>query len=91
MATLSNGYELIDDFLTSYEVGDFNQAASALTLSPKSGGIRNIEQKLSYAQKLISPDKLLKAAQKYLNGTPQFIRAMLFNKTPENDWLVSWH
>ena len=91
MATLANGYELIDDFLTSHEVGDFNQAASELTLSSKSGGIRNIEQKLPYAQKLISSDKLLKAAQKYLNATPQFIRAILFNKTPENNWLVSWH
>jgi ectoine hydroxylase-related dioxygenase (phytanoyl-CoA dioxygenase family) len=91
MATLSNGYQLIDDFLTPHEVDNFNRAASTLTLSPKSGGIRNIEQKLPYAQELISSDKLLNAAQKYLKGTPQFIRAILFNKTPENNWLVSWH
>jgi len=27
----------------------------------------------------------------YLRGKPYFVRAILFNKTPENNWYVTWH
>ncbi len=30
-------------------------------------------------------------AQEYLCGTPKFVRAILFNKTFNNNWLVTWH
>ncbi len=30
-------------------------------------------------------------AQKYVRGTPTLVRAILFNKTFNNNWLVTWH
>lgn len=31
------------------------------------------------------------AEKKYLSGTPSLVRAILFNKTSKNNWLVAWH
>jgi len=74
------GYELVEDFLNLQQIDSFNRAAKTLTFPPKSGGIRNIQQKLSNAQELISSYLLLKAARQYLEGEPKFIRAILFKK-----------
>lgn len=91
MVGLAEGYEFLDNFLNSQQVNSFNQAVKTLTFSPKSGGILNIEKKLKSVQDLISSYQLLKIAQQHLDGEPQFVRAILFNKTTENNWLVTWH
>jgi len=91
MTGLGQGYELSEDFLSPQQVNAFNQATEKLVFSPKSGGIRNIEKKSNYARDLISSNQILETAQQYLDGKPQFVRAILFNKTAENNWLVTWH
>ena len=35
--------------------------------------------------------KLQGRASEYLSGNPNIVRVILFDKTPENNWLVAWH
>jgi len=54
-------------------------------------GIRNAEKKFDGIAKLAHSEKIKTEARAILGEEPQLIRAIIFDKTPEKNWLVSWH
>lgn len=54
-------------------------------------GIRNVEKKFKSIAELVQSKKLLAKAESVLGNKPQFVRAIFFDKTPDKNWLVSWH
>ena len=62
-----------------------------LTLAPLSGGIRRIDQHSASCAALSVDAGLLNLIAPFLNGQPQLVRAIYFDKTPSNNWLVTWH
>jgi ectoine hydroxylase-related dioxygenase (phytanoyl-CoA dioxygenase family) len=66
-------------------------ALQAYKLQPLSGGIRRIEQLVPEVRALSKSEKIISTARNYLLGDPQFVRAIFFDKTPENNWFVTWH
>ena len=91
MPTLENGYELIDEFLSHDQLVFINRELSSVNFPSKAGGIRNAEKKFSAIRSLANSEKLHSQAKKYLSGDVNLVRAILFNKTRESNWLVTWH
>jgi len=85
------GYQLIDGLIKSKDITSIQQELKTLELSPNKGGIRNAEKKLSSVRKFIETDRLLNGARFYLKDKVKIVRVLLFNKSAENNWLVSWH
>ena len=86
-----NGYELINSFLSSEQLELFNSELGSVELPRSAGGIRNAQTKYHSISSYSSSSHVLEKAGAYLQGTPKFVRAILFNKTATNNWLVTWH
>jgi ectoine hydroxylase-related dioxygenase (phytanoyl-CoA dioxygenase family) len=85
------GFHVRENILTQNEIRALLSALVDQKREVRQGGIRRIEQ-LVPAVKLISEsEKILSIAEHYLKATPQFVRAIYFDKTPESNWSVAWH
>ena len=82
---------MIDSFLSSEQLQAFNSELGEVELPQSVGGIRNAQSKYHTVRSFTSSVHVLKQAEVYLNGNPKFVRAILFNKTASNNWLVTWH
>jgi len=91
VSLLHDGYELINSFLSSDQLFDFNSEFGSVDLPQSVGGIRNAQAKYASIGYFSSSECMLEHASRYLSGAPEFVRAILFNKTESNNWLVSWH
>jgi ectoine hydroxylase-related dioxygenase (phytanoyl-CoA dioxygenase family) len=91
MSFAEQGFAILPSVLRSDEVEDLLLALSGLRLEPLRGGIRRIEQRLPQVATLAHSAPLRALAQAYLSGSPQLVRAIYFDKSPSNNWLVSWH
>ena len=91
MSLSDNGYELINSFLSSEQLDAFNSELGSVELPKSAGGIRNAQAKYKSISSFSSSSQVLDQAAVYLNGKPRFVRAILFNKSSSNNWLVSWH
>lgn len=91
MTGLSEGYELREQFLAPDKFIIIDRALDQMNLAERKGGVRNAEKRYSAVDDLIASQELRDKAGNYLNGEPRFVRAIVFNKTRVNNWLVSWH
>jgi len=78
-----DGFELIDELETIRRELE--------TIECNGGGIRNAEKGLASVSKLVENKKYLAIASSYLPGEAKFVRAIVFLKSIENNWLVTWH
>lgn len=77
----------LDDGQIERLLGDLQR----LQLQPLRGGIRRIEQLSPAVAELTAAPALLQLIQPHLAAPARLVRALYFNKTPQNNWLVSWH
>lgn len=91
MSLDSAGFEIIENVLSAQEAAQFRFLLSSLKLKPLRGGIRRIEQVVPEVATLARSSKLLAIAQKHLTGQPHLVRAIYFDKSPDNNWFVTWH
>lgn len=91
MPSLDAGYEIIGEFLSRDQLISINNEVESVGLPARAGGIRNAEKKFSSVRDLANSEKLYALANAYLSGAPSLVRAILFNKTTDNNWLVIWH
>ena len=95
MKNMSNieddGFEVLEDFLTSDEVAGLCDALQSHQLGAARGGVRNAEKKFESINNLVVSSKLRGRASEYLKGKLNLVRVIFFDKTPDNNWLVSWH
>jgi ectoine hydroxylase-related dioxygenase (phytanoyl-CoA dioxygenase family) len=54
-------------------------------------GIRNLEKKFASIADVAADPVISSIAETLLGGTPQLIRALFFDKTPQRNWFVGWH
>lgn len=57
----------------------------------KTYGVRNLEKRFESIASLASSDTVRKIARSILGTEPGLVRALFFDKTPEKNWLVTWH
>jgi len=87
----SHGFEIVDEFIDEKYLVDITSEMDSSNILISGGGLRNPETKYKSVRDLLASGLLSELAESYLEGYPQFVRAILFNKTPSNNWLVSWH
>ncbi len=85
------GFKIVSEFLPHDVVAKILGDLKSVQLKSSQGGVRNIEAKVDSIQDLVKSDYLRNQAAAYLPKNPSFIRAIYFNKTANNNWLVPWH
>jgi Phytanoyl-CoA dioxygenase (PhyH) len=85
------GYEIVDGFVTQAQIELVTSETQSKEIAFAGGGIRNAEKKYSSIHNLAWSNDLLARANNYLNKPSKLVRAILFNKTEKNNWLVGWH
>ena len=86
-----SGFEIIRNLLAPNQVKILKSELAKLRLAPLRGGIRRIEHLVPKVGTLAKSLQLLSVAQRYLTGLPNLVRAIYFDKSPENNWFVTWH
>jgi ectoine hydroxylase-related dioxygenase (phytanoyl-CoA dioxygenase family) len=91
MSFVDKGFELIEKFITPLQTASLLDLLAKLEVPPLRGGLRRIDQLIPQVAQLAKSETLINAAQKRLTSTPKLVRAIYFDKSSENNWLVAWH
>jgi len=86
-----NGFEVHSNFLDNDSVNEIIHEIESLESDYPKHGIRNAEKKLVSVKRLVESDLLLEKAERYLSRKPEVVRVIVFDKTPDKNWLVTWH
>lgn len=86
-----NGIEIIDNFLPQEIIDEIILEVSSYGDSDSKHGIRNAEKKFSTISNLIKSNLIQAKAEEVLGSKPMLVRAIFLDKTPEKNWLVTWH
>ncbi len=84
------GFEIIDNALANEQVDELLQGIESVGLIQASG-IRHIQNKSAAVKQFCQSPQIVHLAERYLQGQAHLVRAIFFNKTPSNNWLVTWH
>lgn len=88
---LENGFEIIESFIEENHISSILDELSVLGMPSGTGGIRNADKKLKSVKYYLSSSSLTEYASSYLQSNASLVRAIIFNKTLSNNWLVPWH
>ncbi|MDE1465558.1 phytanoyl-CoA dioxygenase family protein [Spartinivicinus poritis] len=91
MSFEENGFEIHSGFLDNDSINTIIDEIEALDSDFPKHGIRNAEKKLASVKKLVDSNLLRNKAEGYLSGKPEVVRVIVFDKTPNKNWLVTWH
>lgn len=87
----SLGFALQKRIITPETVQTLLAELSRLKLEPHSAGIRRIDQRVHQVACLATSSDMLSVAGCHLSEQPQLVRAIYFDKSLDNNWLVTWH
>ncbi len=88
---MEKGFDIIDELIEPAIVQSIVQEFEQQQFAESRSGLRNAEKKLRSVRDLVDSDYLINRAERYLSGQAKLVRVILFNKTVESNWLVSWH
>jgi hypothetical protein len=91
MDALHQGYAVVPGVLSAGELSECRHTLDCIDFHKRVGGIRNAEKKFPIIGRLAQSSGVLSVARQYLEGTPKLVRAIVFDKSPERNWLVTWH
>lgn len=86
-----NGFGLRNGLISTGDIAAICDETAPALQANKGGGIRNADVKFESVGRLARNNKVVNCAGEFLPGEPQLVRAILFDKTPAKNWLVSWH
>ena len=85
------GYEIIDNLIAPDMAQSLLLELTQLKLEPLRGGIRRIEKLLPRVAELAHSPQFISTAHGHLSSQPELVRAIYFDKSPDNNWYVTWH
>jgi hypothetical protein len=91
MHFLKNGFELIDDFISPFWLKTILSEIEQATSLNINSGVRYINKKLPIITDYLSSAEFQEQSQSFLPDGASLVRAILFNKSPESNWYVTWH
>ncbi len=91
MSFTENGFEICRGFLDDQAIQNMIAEISDSDFCKGQHGIRHAEKKLTLVKKWVESDFLLKKAGNYLDSVPKMVRVIVFDKTPDKNWSVTWH
>jgi len=87
----NDGFEILSDVFSTNNLNAIIEDVISSDIKRQKGGIRNAEKKYQSIKSLVSSEKLFNLASNYLLNAPKVVRVIYFDKTIENNWLVTWH
>ncbi len=88
-ATLAkDGFQIVSGLLSESEVGQLRAGLGALCLAP---GHRQLMRRVPEVAALARSAKILDLLTGITGSKPLPVRSIFFDKTPEANWLISWH
>ncbi|MFZ6819184.1 phytanoyl-CoA dioxygenase family protein [Undibacterium sp. Ji22W] len=91
MQFLETGFHIVDDFIsTAWRQAILEEMAQSIEMS-RGGGIRNIDKKLKTVEAYLHSVEFQQKSEAFLPPNAALVRAILFNKSAESNWYVSWH
>jgi ectoine hydroxylase-related dioxygenase (phytanoyl-CoA dioxygenase family) len=97
MSLFEQGFEIIDNFISiSHADAIFAQLNElehtfGSEFSHSASGVRNINKKLSSVTEFLHSTEFSIKTISLLPKNAMLVRAILFNKSPESNWFVTWH
>lgn len=85
------GFIQVKDFMSSEWMSAIFGEMQSSSLEFDASGIRHIHKKLPSVFQYIASDEFTHHIQNHLTPQHKLVRSILFNKTPETNWYVSWH
>lgn len=86
-----DGFAIVPKLLAAERIAALLQALEAVHLAPLRGGIRHIDPLVPAIAELAAAGPVFDMADACMASTPRLVRAIYFEKSPDNNWLVSWH
>lgn len=78
--------QIVDQLIEAVEHARRNSGSSA-----RAAGVRNLLSKSEVVRKLAKSDTLTRIAENHLGKRAKPVKAILFDKTPNSNWYVTWH
>ena len=86
-----NGFAVIPAFSSKQEVSALRSAIEEHIQGISEAGVRGIAQKSPVVQAYANSFAVRNLVEGVLGANARLVRSVLFNKTPEANWLVTWH
>lgn len=91
MQFFENGCEIVNDFISENWLYTILEEIETSDVSTEVSGVRNINRKLKSVAEYLNSNEFKKMASAFVPVNAQLVRAILFNKSPESNWFVTWH
>ena len=87
---MREGFQISAQVFDAGEVDDFTRRLDAAPLTRSRAGVRHL-LRFEPVSQLGRDSRMMQLAAAALGGTPFLFGATLFDKSPDANWLVSWH
>jgi ectoine hydroxylase-related dioxygenase (phytanoyl-CoA dioxygenase family) len=87
---ITNGFEIVRSVLEPHEIADVTASLEEEGLERSRAGARHL-MRHSVVQRVARDPRLVALASRFLGPSVIPFRATLFDKSPDNNWLVVWH
>ena len=85
-----NGFLLLSQFASPIAVDKLRAAVAELTECHRAG-VRDLLRRCPQVAEFASSPEILERLAAFATVAPFPVRAILFDKTPDRNWLVAWH
>ena len=86
-----NGCEIVEDFISESWLCKILEEIEISEISTDVSGVRNIDKKLKSVAEYLNSNEFKEKASAFVPANGQLVRSILFNKSPESNWFVTWH
>lgn len=91
MQFFENGCEIVKEFISENWRSTILKEIENSDVSTEISGVRNINKKLKSVAEYLNSTEFKEKASFFVPVNAQLVRAILFNKSPESNWFVTWH
>jgi ectoine hydroxylase-related dioxygenase (phytanoyl-CoA dioxygenase family) len=87
---VDKGYRILDGVLSVPEMSDLLRSLESTSLTRSRGGARHLMGRTE-VRRVAEDPRLVAIAGDFVGTSPCPYRATLFDKSPDRNWLVTWH
>ena len=86
-----HGIEIKRNYISSSTIDAIKYEVNATNEEYPKHGIRGADKKFSSINQLAQSNEFIELASSILGSKPHIVRVIFFDKTPDKNWLVTWH
>ena len=87
----TDGIEIKRNFVSNSVIKSIKNEVSKSKEADLKSGIREADKKFKSIKTLSNSDQFINLASSILGSKPEIVRVIFYDKTPDKNWLVTWH